>query len=86
MRLTVSVIGDGKYWRAGEEIPDDILPAEYAAAYGAKDAEAVVEESPVAAPTHVKIGRTWQRIVPGEQAPPGEGWIRRGKGFIRAPQ
>ena len=85
MRLSVSVIGAGRYWRAGEEIPDDLVPPEYATAYGTTDA--VVEEPPAdTPPTHIKIGRTWQRIVPGEQAPPGEGWIRQGKAFVRAKQ
>jgi hypothetical protein len=82
MRLSVSVVGNGRYWRAGEEIPDDILPPEYATAYGTT--EPVVEETPAGAPpTHIKIGRTWQRIVEGDQVPPGEGWIRVGKAFVR---
>ena len=83
MRLSVSVIAAGKYWRAGEEVPDELVPPEFATRYRPP---AVVAEEPPVAPTHIKIGRTWQRIAPGEQAPPGEGWIRKGKGFVRAGQ
>jgi hypothetical protein len=66
-----------------------LAPPHIAAAYGAQDtvAEDAPELSGPATPgTHVKVGSAWKRLAPGQQAPAGQGWIRRGKAFVRAGQ
>ena len=88
MKLNANIISKGKYWRSGEDVPTELVPPHIAAAYAAQDTvadEAATRPQPSkpAAATHIKVGSSWNPIAPGQQAPPGEGYIRIGKAFVR---
>ena len=61
MKLSVSLLGRGRYWRAGEEIPDAEVPAHIALKYAvAADPHAGVDDDTrdsVTAPNYRKEPR-----------------------------
>lgn len=95
MKLRVHFLSRGRYWKAGEEIPDEDVPPNVRK-YAIPSAKPVPElraqregadhlHSPKGSNgTHVKRGARWAKIGDVELEPGEPTYRRKGKAFIRA--
>ncbi len=88
MRLKYHAIAHGRYYLAGEEVPDaPVSFAKYAVSEGDGDRKAQrAQADPMHLPhgTHVKRGSCWAKMGDIELEPGEPTYRRKGKAFIRA--
>ena len=95
MKLRVHFLSRGRYWKAGEDIPDEDVPPNVRK-YAVDSAEPVPElraqranADPPQLPkqkngAHVKRGARWAKLADVELEPGEPTYRRKGKSFIRA--
>jgi hypothetical protein len=88
VKLRVNYLSRGRYWTAGEEIPDEEVPPnirKYAVTVSEDGDAADMPSRAEGNGTHVKRGMAWKRIEAAGKLELGEPTYRRkGKAFIRA--
>jgi hypothetical protein len=85
MRLKVHCITHGRYFKAGEDVPDP--PASFAKYAVSEDALPQSAKGALALKgngTHVKRGARWAKLGDVELEPGEPTYRRKGKAFIRA--
>jgi hypothetical protein len=94
VKLRVHFLSRGRYWKVGEDIPDEDVPpnvrkyavdsAEPVPELRAERANADPPHLPKQNGTHVKRGARWAKLADVELEPGEPTYRRKGKAFIRA--